>query len=243
MKSLLLRMTLVVVSTLFAFLLISCDSGNTGEGSVQNVATYDDDDRDDDRDDDERPGDGTPGALNLSAIHRASSSQYNDNCVDCHSTIHTQANPDADIPMAHVAMLAFAPGEDRSESCVWCHRSIEPFQNVQRLEVLKSSIRKSIKPELCAMCHGPAGPAKQFYQSSLSAYDGGQLYDLVCAGCHKPLAVSEVAGESLLEIQEAIGENEGGMGVLDALSSSHLSAIATALTQVTGSQNGGAEND
>ena len=81
------------------------------------------------------------------------------------------------------------------------------------------------------MCHGPSGPAKQFYQVNLSSLqlDGSELYDLTCSGCHRVLADSEVEGESAAEIQNKINGNEGGMGPLVALKTEQIQSIAVAL--------------
>ena len=70
------------------------------------------------------------------------------------------------------------------------------------------------------------------------AGDGAALYEGSCAGCHGPLATSQVRGESANSIAEAIADNEGGMGTpaLRALTSTQLSAIASALS---GSGGGG----
>jgi mono/diheme cytochrome c family protein len=83
------------------------------------------------------------------------------------------------------------------------------------------------------MCHGPAGPGKQFYQADLPL-DGPVLYDLACAACHKDLASSKVSGESAKDIQKKIDENEGGMGPLRVLSTQEIEAIAAALTESGG---------
>ncbi len=97
--------------------------------------------------------------------------------------------------------------------------------------MLRTNLRKRVDVKLCTLCHGPTGPAKQFYQVSLSSLplDGSELYDLTCSGCHGLLADSEVEGESAAEIQEKINENEGGMGPLGALKTNQIQAIAAAL--------------
>ena len=187
-------------------------------------------DRDKDKDDDN--GGGGPGTENIIALHISSSPQYNKDCSECHAEIHTRQTLDPIIPDAHVAMLPFAPGEtDSNDKCTWCHRSVDLVQAAGSPLVMRNSIRKRIDPRLCTLCHGPGGPAKQFYQVSLSSLqlDGSELYDLICSGCHKVLADSEVAGESAAEIQENIFENEGGMGPLGFLKTEQIQAIAVAL--------------
>jgi hypothetical protein len=86
------------------------------------------------------------------------------------------------------------------------------------------------------MCHGPAGPGNQFYQTGLSpdAPEGALLYDLACAACHKDLASSKVSGESARDIQKKIDENEAGMGPLRVLSTQEIEAIAIALAESGG---------
>ncbi len=71
--------------------------------------------------------------------------------------------------------------------------------------------------------------------------DGAALYEGSCAGCHGPLATSQVRGESAGDIAEAIADNEGGMGTpaLQALTSTQLSAIASALSGSGGGGGGG----
>lgn len=66
--------------------------------------------------------------------------------------------------------------------------------------------------------------------------EGATLYEVNCASCHGALAQSQVRGESVGDIQEAIRENEGGMGVLSNLTLTQLQAIAAALN---GSGSGG----
>jgi len=187
-----------------------------------------------DDDDDELPPTATePTATdNIIAAHDRNSPQYNRNCSDCHADIHTGQTLDPLIPDAHVAMLPFAPGEtDSNDKCTWCHRSVDLVQAAGSPLVMPNSIRKRIDPRLCTMCHGPGGPAKQFYQETLSSLqlDGSELYDLTCSGCHRVLADSEVEGESAAEIQKEINENEGGMGPLGVLNTEQIQSIALAL--------------
>lgn len=169
---------------------------------------------------------------NTIATHDRNSPQYNRNCSDCHADIHTRQTLDPLIPDAHVAMLPFAPGEtDSNNKCTGCHRSGDLVQAAGSPLVTPNSIRKRIDSRLCTMCHGPGGPAQQFYQVNLSSLqlDGSELYDLTCSGCHKVLADSEVKGESAAEIQKEINENEGGMGPLAVLTTEQIQTIAVAL--------------
>jgi len=73
----------------------------------------------------------------------------------------------------------------------------------------------------------------RLYQSGPSRTnpDGAQLYELVCAACHGPIARSEVDGKSASEIWDHIEEDEGGMGPLGVLSTQQIEAIANALVR------------
>ncbi len=183
---------------------------------------------DNNNDDDDDNGGPSVSTENLLALHNSSSPQYNKNCSTCHEGIHTRQTLDPSIPDAHVAMLPFAAGEtDSDKKCTWCHRSVDLVQAAGSPLTLRTSLRKRIDVKLCTLCHGPDGPAKQFYRVSLSALnpDGPELYDLICSGCHGVLANSQVAGESAAEIQEKITENEGGMGPLGVLKNAQSGSI------------------
>ena len=134
-------------------------------------------------------------------------------------------------------------GDDRQ--CQFCHRSVNVVEGPRMpQDALQGAIRKRVDPAVCALCHGPAtggqpsSPGPQFYQVGLAQLipladplAGQKLYGLVCAGCHDPLAKSEVRNESASEIQKKITENEGGMGPLRVLTAAQIQAIATALAQ------------
>lgn len=171
------------------------------------------------------------GGENIIAIHDSSSFQYNKDCLDCHADILSAQSLDPEILNAHLAMIPFAPGEDDKDTCVVCHRTVDLEQAVQSAEKSKGNLRRHVNVTFCTMCHGPAGPGKQFYQADLAdlSLAGPALYDLACAGCHRDLANSKVRGESASEIQEEINENEGGMGPLRVLSTQEIQAIADAL--------------
>jgi len=142
------------------------------------------------------------------------------------------------------------PGESGHDTqCQFCHRSVNVVEGPPMpQDALQGAIRKRVDPAVCTLCHGPktggqpGSPGPQFYQVGLSqlipvtglpAADllaaGQKLYGLVCAGCHNPLARSEVRHESASEIQKKISENEGGMGALRVLTAAQIQAIATAL--------------
>lgn len=147
----------------------------------------------------------------------------------------------------HGTMLARAgvkPGESGDDrQCQFCHRSVNVVEGPPMPEdPLKGAIRKHVDPAVCTLCHGPKtggqpnSPGPQFYPVGLSQLipltdpqAGQKLYGLFCAGCHRPLANSEVRGESAREIQGEINDNEGGMGPLRVLTPAQIQAIANAL--------------
>jgi cytochrome c5 len=149
---------------------------------------------------------------------------------------------------AHGTMLRgnFKPGETGHDTrCQFCHRSVNVVEGPRMpQDALQGAIRKRVDPAVCTLCHGPrtggqpGSPGPQFYQVGLlqaiplsDPLAGQKLYGLVCAGCHDPLANSEVRQESASEIQKKINENEGGMGSLRVLTAAQIQAIATALAQ------------
>lgn len=69
--------------------------------------------------------------------------------------------------------------------------------------------------------------------------EGATLYEVNCSSCHGPLPTSEVRGESLRDLQEAIDEDEGGMGALSGLTVTQLQAIVAALAGSAGGGGGG----
>lgn len=199
-------------------------------------------------------------AGNAIAFHDRNSGRYNENCLDCHSYVLTQAPVVANATVtnprlnqqprtlaAHGTMLRgnFKPGETGDDRrCQFCHRSVNLMEGPPMpQDALKGAIRKRVDPAVCTLCHGPKtggqpnSPGPQFYQVGLSQLipltdplaAGQKLYGLYCAGCHDPLANSEVRGESASKIREKINENEGGMGPLRVLTTAQIQAIATAL--------------
>ncbi len=169
---------------------------------------------------------------NFFALHDSSSRQYNKHCSECHADVHTAESFDPSIPTAHVAMFDFAPGKPGDDKqCRWCHRTVDLTQGTQPEEKSKGNLRRDVDVTVCTLCHGPSGPATQFYETGLSPTDpdGPLLYDLTCAACHRDLEDSQVRGESARDIQKKIDENKGGMGPLDVLSPEEIEAIAAAL--------------
>jgi mono/diheme cytochrome c family protein len=249
------RLILILVALV---VLNACGQGGSEPSQTndpQNSATasshHDDDDDDDrggrggrgDRDghgdgDDHGDGGGDPGpgpvsSVNYIAVHNPNSSQYDDNCLNCHGDIPNGQSLDSAIPNAHVAMLPFTPGEN-SAQCVWCHRDVSNtlIHTAAQVGAFQVNIRKTVDTQLCAICHGPVGPGKPFYQAGLtttSELDGSQLYHHLCASCHRELSNSEVEGESAREIYQKINENEGGMGPLSVLNPIWIQAITVAL--------------
>ncbi len=164
--------------------------------------------------------------VNVIAIHDSQSEQYDENCLECHAAIPSATSLDPTIEAAHPVMLSSTPGEDTEEKCVFCHRSVD------LLQFSAGNLRRHVAATLCSVCHGPAGPSRQLYQTGITGNDPGDgavLYDLVCSGCHRGLQDSEVEGESVDDIREAIFDDEGGMGPLEALTDPQIQAIAGAL--------------
>ena len=210
------------------------------------------------RGEDDEPS--TSSSINVIAFHDRNSGQYMEHCLDCHAGVLTEApvvpngvvvNPRlVGQPLtntAHGTMLrgSFKPGKEDMR-CQFCHRSVGIVEGPPMpQDPLKGAIRKRVDPAVCTLCHGPKtggqpnSPGPQFYATGLSQVipltnplaAGQTLYGLFCAGCHNPLANSEVRGESASEIQKKINENESGMGPLRVLTAAQIQAIATALAQ------------
>lgn len=212
-------------------------------------------------------------STNYIAFHDRSSSRYNENCLDCHSGVLTEAPVVANATVtnprligqpltrtAHGTMLRgnFKPGRSGDDRrCQFCHRSVNLVEGPPMPQnEMNGAIRKRVDPAVCTLCHGPKSggqpnsPGPQFYQVGLSQLipltdplaAGQKLYGLYCAGCHNPLANSEVRGESASEIRGKINENEGGMGALRVLTTAQIQAIATALSG-SGSSGSGEHDD
>lgn len=76
---------------------------------------------------------------------------------------------------------------------------------------------------------GASAPSAQVSAvTAAPALDGAALYATNCAGCHNPLASSDVNGRTAALIQAAINGNAGGMGFLSFLTPAQVQAIATA---------------
>ncbi len=188
-------------------------------------------------DDDEEPEDPptpTPFGDNLVASHDRSSPQYREHCNDCHADVHNRQSLDPSIPAAHVAMLPFAVGKaGDDEQCVWCHPTVDLTQGMQSQGRYKGNLGRYTDSSLCTLCHGPAGPGKQFYEVNLVdlQLDGPTHYDLLCAACHKDLSNTELRGKPAEKIQEAIDNDKGGMGVYSVLTWEQIQAIAAATAE------------
>jgi hypothetical protein len=167
------------------------------------------------------------------------------NCTDsdCHAGIGSRQTLDPVIGDAHAEMLDETPGKDKWQ-CAWCHRAPNLAEDLKQAAGSpldeKANLRQRVDVRLCVICHGfdPApgmepDEHKRFYQVNLEDLepppDGAELYDLACSGCHRPLEISKVSGESASKIQEAIDKDKGRMGPLDALGEVRIAAIAVAL--------------
>ena len=245
------RLILILIAL---FALGACSpGGGESDQTTNSLNSYRDSDSDDDRrcrDDDDKDcedrrheedehedgggdGDGGTAAVNIIAIHNPSSPQYDDNCLNCHGDIPNAQSLNSAIPNAHVAMLPFTPGEG-SDQCIWCHRDVSNtlIHTMAQVGAFQNNIRKTVDTQLCAICHGPVGPGKPFYQSGLTTSadpDGSELYGYLCSACHRELSNSEVRGESAEEIYGAIADNEGGMAPLSVLNPTWVQAITVAL--------------
>ncbi len=69
--------------------------------------------------------------------------------------------------------------------------------------------------------------------STTTASTGATLYAQYCQSCHGALATSSKLGRTATQISSAISSNRGGMGSLSGLTSSQISAIASALATTT----------
>lgn len=185
-------------------------------------------------DEPEDPPPPTPLGDNLVAAHDRSSPQYQEYCTDCHVDVHSRQSLDPSVPAAHVAMLPFAAGKvGQDEQCVWCHVTVDLTQGMQSQGRYKGNLRRYTDSRLCTLCHGPAGPGKQFYEVSLVdlQLDGPAQYDLLCAACHKDLSNTELRGKPAEQIQKVINEDKGGMGVYTVLTWEQIQAIAAAVAE------------
>ncbi|NOZ95304.1 MAG: hypothetical protein GXP47_11310 [Acidobacteria bacterium] len=103
-----------------------------------------------------------PDTANLLALHDPKSSDYNGDCLTCHSSILKETSKDPRIPSFHQAMMPFTPGYNPAHGpnngvCVQCHRFVD-----LRMDSA-GALRKQVNPELCALCHGPSGPGPKLY--------------------------------------------------------------------------------
>ena len=183
---------------------------------------------------------------NVIAIHDSGTRSYKEHCNECHDDIHSAQSMDPAIPAAHLAMFPFSPGKPGDdEQCVWCHRSVDLTAGSQSEEKTIGNLRKRVDATACVLCHGSEGPGTQFYQVAFSSFqfDGVELYDLACAGCHRDLAESQVRGARVDKVQKMIDEDKGGMGPLIVLTTEEIEAIAGALAKVHGREEHGREDD
>ncbi len=101
-------------------------------------------------------------AENLLSVHDPTSVGYDGDCLKCHSEVLQEKTKDPRIPSFHQAMLPFTPGYNptvgaTNNTCIACHQYIDIDMDSG------GALRKHVDPMLCALCHGPAGPAPVYY--------------------------------------------------------------------------------
>jgi len=105
-------------------------------------------------------------ALNLVALHKPLSPQYDGQCLKCHADIITQTTLNPNIYTAHQIMIlaGIELGIDpiqgvRNRDCRICHAHVDfPPDGPS------ADIRKHVSVSLCAECHGPTG-TPPYYQA------------------------------------------------------------------------------
>ena len=102
-------------------------------------------------------------AANILAIHDRSSSDYDGNCLECHAGVLEEGSQDPRILSFHQAMIPYMPGYNpahgpSNETCTQCHDQVDLLLDSS------GGLRVRVNPELCALCHGPAGPGPVYYQ-------------------------------------------------------------------------------
>ncbi len=103
-------------------------------------------------------GSGGDNDKNLISLHDKNSPQYDKNCTNCHVAILVEESLDPSILTAHTSMLLETPGEKDNEKCGWCHSTVDLVQGSA------GNLRKQVKAERCAVCHGDDFcEAKRYY--------------------------------------------------------------------------------
>jgi cytochrome c553 len=99
-------------------------------------------------------------AANLLALHDSVSADYDPECIKCHGTKLNEKSLQRSVPSFHAAMVPEIPGYQggTDKDCQYCHKSVDLLQQSA------GTLRRNVKVEACTSCHGPAGPAKQYYQ-------------------------------------------------------------------------------
>lgn len=183
-------------------------------------------------------------ADNIHATHNASEPK---DCLDCHAGIHKREvppNSSEQIADAHGIMLGKVPGKIKDDGtldkkqCVFCHTApVDLVQAAGSPVTTTANLRKRVDVRVCVLCHGnnadEVGEGGKFYEVAFADLipqpDGAELYGLVCSGCHRQFANSEMEGKSQSKIQEAINKDKGGMGPLGVLNEDQVANIAVAL--------------
>ena len=104
--------------------------------------------------------------LNMVALHKSDSSQYNPNCLlnTCHANfLNREKSKDPRIEAIHTKMIPYIPGYNprkgiNNNICRHCHRS------VNLLNKSAAALRKNVSPLICAVCHSITGPGIPLYK-------------------------------------------------------------------------------
>jgi len=99
---------------------------------------------------------------NLIAMHDASSTRYNPDCIKCHGNMMGETTLSTDIQGIHPRMVRYVVAETgetdiTNNTCKHCHRS------VNLLDSSAGNIRKQVATDICVSCHAVNGPGKPFY--------------------------------------------------------------------------------
>ena len=145
----------------------------------------------------------------------AGSTLYDSKCAVCHGTLASSSKKGMTV-----VRLQDAIGS-----------------NIGGMGFLSTLTTADIQALVSALSSATSTPAPTPTQISTSTsppvLDGSALYSSNCASCHGALASSTKVGATTSRIQTAINSGTGGMGLLSALSSLQIDAIASTLSAAT----------